>query len=135
MHAFLSSLTAFLLAMHTVLGCCWHHAHHCEEASEAAGSVASADACDHSHGVPIASDDDGQNQHGRHDCQGTTCVFVGPTKAPPRGGLLHVEVLSVAETFDHASSIVRVAAGRCGDALNTRVSPLRLHLRCAVLLI
>src|SRR5262249_36412282 len=28
MQAFLSSLTAALLFIHTAFGCCWHHAHH-----------------------------------------------------------------------------------------------------------
>jgi hypothetical protein len=31
MHCFASNLIAALLALHTVLGCCWHHAHRCTD--------------------------------------------------------------------------------------------------------
>ena len=40
MHSSVSNLTAALLALHTVLGCCWHHAHRCTETCVCVASAA-----------------------------------------------------------------------------------------------
>jgi len=135
MHDVLSHLTAALLALHTVLGCCWHHAHRCTETCEAAESIVAADSCDHAHGVGMACDSDGHAHHGRHDCQGHTCVFMGPTRARTGELTLHVNTLSAAIASDRASSIGNKVDGQSNDPLDALLPPLRVHLLCTVLLI
>ena len=67
-HHFLSTLMSTFLALHTVLGCCWHHAHACESG----GDVQPAQGqCPDSFGSGV----DHANQ-GPRACQGGQCSFV-----------------------------------------------------------
>ena len=61
-------LTAVVLAVHLMVGCCWHHAHACESM----GDVQPA------HGQCPDSPDSGadHSHHGPHNCQGNPCSFV-----------------------------------------------------------
>ncbi len=76
MQAFLSSLTAGLLFIHTVFGCCWHHAHACE-------NVASAAACEthccHHHHQGGEKESEDKPCHCDEGCEGT-CTYVAPQK-------------------------------------------------------
>jgi hypothetical protein len=77
MQAFVASLTAALLFIHTVFGCCWHHAHACEHSLKVA--VSQPHKCCHHH----HHDEDSQ-QHEKpgkckSDCEGT-CSYVVPQK-------------------------------------------------------
>ncbi|HEY2413326.1 MAG TPA: hypothetical protein VGI40_13835 [Pirellulaceae bacterium] len=77
MQAFVASLTAATLFIHTVFGCCWHHSHAFEHSLAVAVSQP-ARCCHHHH-------HDGDNkQHQKpgkckSDCEGT-CTYVVPQK-------------------------------------------------------
>jgi hypothetical protein len=64
MHHAISSLVTASLALHMLLGCCWHHAH--AEAAECAEISADHDHDEHS---PVDHD------HSK-SCDGEGCVFV-----------------------------------------------------------
>jgi hypothetical protein len=100
MRNFLSNLTAALLALHTVLGCCWHHEHRCAEACSLAVAAESSHCCDadHSPGDGATIGVQGHAQHGLHECLGAACNFVGPTKQKPH----------------HRSSPTQAAPASCG---------------------
>jgi hypothetical protein len=73
-----SFLTATSLFIHAVLGCCWHHAHHCTGCalSVSLGDFDSGCLCQHED----VGDDDGD-----HPCRcplecGGTCVYVAPER-------------------------------------------------------
>jgi hypothetical protein len=71
----LSSVTAALLALHSVLGCCWHHVHSSVEPAAATASMASehaSDAGQGNHKVPCSCDDE---HSGNQNCQANRCVF------------------------------------------------------------
>jgi len=75
MQAFVASLTAAMLLLHAVLGCCWHHAHRCEHRL---ASAQPADCCHH-----LPQDGDGQPENNPHSCPGEcegSCVYVVPGK-------------------------------------------------------
>jgi hypothetical protein len=61
-------LTAVVLAVHLMVGCCWHHAHACESKGDTQST----------HGQCPDSHDSGadHSQHGPQDCRGSQCSFV-----------------------------------------------------------
>src|SRR5881394_1932931 len=77
MQAFIASLTAALLFIHTVFGCCWHHAHACEQGATLA--VSQPAKCCHHH--QHDSDSKQQQKPGKCqvECEGT-CTFAVPQK-------------------------------------------------------
>jgi hypothetical protein len=141
MHGFLSNLTAALLATHTVLGCCWHHAHACTpdcdnvlltfrvrnvqplDCGDAHCADAHHDGCSTSH-----------EHHGRHTCQGSTCVFVGTTKAGPTNSTFRAVLPIVASVaLDSPTSDAPLPWPL--PAIEALLPPLRLHLLHHVLLL
>src|SRR5437868_88589 len=77
MQAFVSILTAALLFIHTVFGCCWHH-EHCSEHGSSVAVNQSAKCCHHhQHG----SDSKQQEKPGKCkvECAGA-CIYVVPPK-------------------------------------------------------
>jgi hypothetical protein len=126
MRNLLSNLTAALLALHTVLGCCWHHEHRCTEACSLAAAAESPCHCD----GPTASSPSHQH-HGPHECQGAVCSFVGQIK-PLSHDLLSQAVAMPA--IDGVEVVLPAGWGRffVRDAL---MSSPRLHLVHKVLLI
>jgi hypothetical protein len=133
MHGLLANVTSALLALHTVLGCCWHHAHCCTEGC-AAESVALSDSCkpDLAHGDNAAPN---HGHHGRHDCRGNACVFLGQTKTNSHKSALEFALPpAMFAPYAEPSACDIVGAQFCfaSDAL---LPPLRLHLVCRVLLI
>jgi hypothetical protein len=126
MQNFVSPLIATLLAVHTVLGCCWHHRHDCTEACDSHPSVASA----HDHGP----DSDHADHHGRHECKGGFCVFIRSAKATADGPTSRLVSVPLAPAFcdavvlSHAASVAIVNP----DDLQP---PVRRHLLCQVMLI
>ena len=136
MKSFLSNLTATLLAVHTVLGCCGHHAHRCAEACDAETIVATASPLDHDceHAVEISCHAQGHEHHG-HECLGNTCVFLGALKTQ----LSKTTVLGVNAPAVLASSANQAAFYpefvRTHESLDAPMPPLRRHLLCSVLLI
>jgi hypothetical protein len=136
MHGIIRSLIAALLALHTVLGCCWHHAHR-SQTSEMAEAIASSDGCgcDHAHRDGPTPHSGGQPHQGRHGCQGSACVFVASSKAERQTSARPFDV-SPAVSLSVADHCVCCNAGQrptySPDAL---LPPVRLHLVCRVLLI
>jgi hypothetical protein len=133
MHSFLSHLMAGLLAMHAVLGCCWHHAHECgRECTEASLDSSDAhadhdtDSCDSTHSQPC--------NHGPHACQKGKCVFLRTveTGADMSLGLDVSSHVFVAWCDLSPQMPTAVHSLFAADAL---LPPLRLHLAHQVLLL
>ena len=135
--SFVRYLTAALLCMHALWGCCWHHAHACtvattshEALNAALRDHAASASCSH---CPVGDPCDGSDH--RHECQGDRCVFVRveATQIP------RLAFLNFAADFGQLSPQRAVANG--GDGLWVRdegdpaAAPLRLHLLHRVLLI
>ncbi len=140
MSPILSSVTALSLLAHCVLGCCWHHAHACEDAGR---HVAVEDfQGGHCHpdewtGSCLDSQDLCQATHAGHeDCRGARCVFVGALRMWPVSG--HSQTLGHTSTAD-AARVDTAACGRLpGQTILTATAgllPLRIHLLYQILLI
>ena len=94
MRAWFTNLTAVLLFIHAVLGCCWHHAHECDRcgaercgAEEASGFAHAAlglcgchDCADDDHGQPAGP------CRCQFECQGV-CTYLPPEKSSLDAGL------------------------------------------------
>jgi hypothetical protein len=75
-----SNLAAALLAMHSVLVCCWHHAHACHLQSPgplAIEECASADEPD-AHDCCAGQAPEQHRGHSGCECQGGPCTYVRP---------------------------------------------------------
>jgi hypothetical protein len=131
-----SNLTASILLVHAVLGCCWHHAH-------AGGEFPARLVVCVSHNSPIDSDAPGRghaeqsrDKHSGHDdCKGSKCIYVASLRvcsAQPTGSHEH-RALPGTSAVD---SMVFVAWGEQRSAANELPAPhTRLHLVKHVLLI
>ena len=125
----LRAIVASLLLAHSILGCCWHHAHECM-GSLAAGSL-SLDELAHRH-----SGADGErcdHSDHQHQCLGDRCVYV-------RGDVSRISdsTATIASVFspelpptsaDEALTSWRISHERVAAV------PLRVHLLHQVLLI
>ena len=119
--------TTVALAVHSLLGCCWHH----DCAMVASGPPAAA-ACEAEHDCGDCRHH-GQPHLPASPCQGETCVYVqAAPQSPP--------TLDAAVTAWHLPPPSRLA---CDDVLAAALcddydgppTPLRLHLLHQVLLI
>lgn len=137
MHGFLSNLTAAMLAMHTVLGCCWHHAHSCTKPCGLARCVETPDSGGENHATHTvaAADSSGDPHHGQHECLGATCSFLGPTKENPAELPPQIHASAVIPLLCGDFSIPASAEWQEFFACDALSSPLRLHLMHCVLLI
>lgn len=141
---FVRYLTAVLLSMHALLGCCWHHAHAVAAAPELGNAAklthraeAHAACCSHHpiSGNPVSSNIPGDGSDHRHECQGDRCVFVRveATQVPP------LAFLNIAAEFVPLPCQPALLGG--GDYSWVRAdghlaaAPLRLHLLHQILLI
>src|SRR5262245_13696025 len=124
MQAFVANLTAAALFIHTILGCCWHHAHH--GTRHVAAVAKSATGCHHQ------EHSDGNCQQEKPcqckvECEGT-CIYVGPQKVKvevPQG--IAIDVLAVLPS--HADRQIEAAASwQAGWSLPDLGPPLRTHL-------
>jgi hypothetical protein len=133
MRKILSNLTAALLALHTVLGCCWHHEHRCTEACSLAGTAESSHRCDahHSFGDGPTVSSPGHEHHGPHACQGDKCNFVEQTRQRPSDSFSQ----TVGVPADHCGADVASAGWGPFFDCDPALPPLRLHLIHHVLLI
>ena len=75
MQAFVATLTAALLFIHAVFGCCWHHAHFGEHDLNVAGSQTAR--CCHHHQHSTESNQ--QQKPCKAECE-STCIYVLPHK-------------------------------------------------------
>jgi hypothetical protein len=120
-------LTAGLLFIHTVLGCCWHHAHRWD--GRGAALVAEkAHCCPH-------HDDQKSQQPGPDDCRQErceTCTYLLPQKvlidSPQSAQFL--AALDLAAVLPQAADTIGLGASRRGfcAGLFDAAPPLRLHL-------
>jgi hypothetical protein len=133
MHGVLSNLTAALLALHTVLGCCWHHAHSDDAQT---GAVIASDACHDGHASPSggAADACGQGHHGSHDCHESKCSFVS-TSSPDGNSFAQPFQASVTRLLDDQHPLVGASFEQRLFATGWLLSPVRLHLANQIMLI
>ncbi len=126
MQAFVANLTAALLFIHTVFGCCWHHA----QCSTVA--VSEAAHCCHHH--QHSSDSKPHERPGKCnvECEGT-CTYVAPQKVKvesPQWLTIDLPVLpSLAGPQVEAASFREFVS-----PLPDWLLPLRIHLLHQVLL-
>jgi len=129
MQAFVARLTAALLFIHTVCGCCWHHAH----ASEHRAAAAQTATCCHHH---QHEGGDGEHQKPgkcKSECQGK-CSYVVPPKVQIEAPqFLAIDLNAVLPSLADDS----LAAASSGPAFAFPLDlapPLRTHLLHQVLL-
>jgi hypothetical protein len=131
MRSLLSHLMAGLLAMHALLGCCWHHTHacgrECTQASFESSADHDVDSCHSTNSKPC------QN-HGPHACQKGKCVFLRTAENGADVSLALHFSSHVCATF-YAVSSQTPAAVRPLFAADALLPPLRLHLAHQVLLL
>ena len=132
MRSAIAVLTAALVFIHSVFGCCWHHAHDCEHGLASAVNPPVKCCQQHSH------DSDGHQQPRpcprSGECEGT-CNFVAPQKV--RLSEQVVAAYDIVATLPAVANSQTVpAAGReLGRLLAESALPLRTHLLHQVLLI
>ena len=137
MHIVVSNLTAVMLAAHTLLGCCWHHGHRSEPMCSAVASAASSGHCEagDAHGPSPVQHDCGTQHGGRHDCQGSPCMFIGPTTQSISPSAVCTLQPLVATLPPASLSAGGAAIERSLLATGALLPPVRLHLAHQVLLI
>jgi hypothetical protein len=133
MHGLVSNLTAAVLALHTVLGCCWHHAHSCTETCSADRVVRSSEGGVEEHGCDSGTRTDGH--HGRHDCRGSTCVLAASARADVPRLALQFDAPPAAAVPSHGASADDAGRDTPFYPPDALLPPLRLHLAHQVLLI
>jgi hypothetical protein len=132
-HRLLSTLTSVILALHTVLGCCCHHAHGCVQECATPCSVESADThVGHCAAECGAACGDHQH-HGRHECQGHRCVLLNLAGRSSHS-LSFQSHLAVVSCLSGGERPIRIT-GAPYYAIDALLPPLRLHLAHQVLLL
>jgi hypothetical protein len=131
MQAFIANLTAALLFIHTVFGCCWHHAHACEHVTSIA-VIQPAKCCHHHH-----HENDGKQQQKpgkcKVDCEGT-CSYVLPQKVTIEAPQwVAIDFLAVLPSFADGQ-LEAAASWEALPSLFDLAPPLRTHLLHQVLL-
>jgi len=130
MQAYLNSLTAALLFIHTAFGCCWHHAHACGK--ECSLSVRPASCCHH-HQHRGDSKQPERPCKCKVECEGT-CTYIVPQKVTieaPQS--IAMDLLAVLPSLA-ARALETTASHEAGCPLPDLVPPLRTHLLHQVLL-
>jgi len=134
-----SSLTAVSVLAHALLGCCWHHAHACEDA------VSHGEAADllggHCH-APAVSASCGCGHHscqgdseGPDPCHGGRCTFLRSERArAPAEAPMPCPFPGTCAMID-ATASSRLAGGEHKPSCSADGLPLRLHLFYQILLI
>lgn len=127
MHAFVSISTAALLFIHSVFGCCWHHAH-CSTAA-----VAEPTHCCHHHQPGTQSKQQEKPGKCAVECGGT-CIYVVPQKVTIEAPQwVAIDLLAVLPSLADIQ-IEAAAAWEAVSSLPELVPPLRTHLLHQVLL-
>lgn len=132
MQAFISNLTAATLLVHSMFGCCWHHAPAQRDASELGYAACS----EHGHGTTGES---GRSPVGpgkcNSECRGL-CIYLPPQK-------IQIAAPQIVMPFDVAAAVPAIADCHFGSAFSGEQTcngakwkpSLRLHLAHQVLLI
>lgn len=130
MQAFLNSLTAALLFIHTAFGCCWHHAHACGK--DCSLSVLPASCCRH-HQHRGDSKQPERPCKCKVECEGT-CTYIVPQKVKVEAPQwITMDLLAVLPSLaDHQTEAASFR--ETISSLPDWVPPLRTHLLHQVLL-
>ena len=135
MRLFVSNLTAAMLLIHSLIGCCWHHGHACAERQE---TVAIHADCCHDHDGESHDDNEAPARHHNCElkCQGV-CTYLPTQKIVIDAQQLLNSIDYVAVVLATANSYSASAASFWERSRVTRASkpPLRLHLLHQVILV
>ncbi len=141
MHALIASLMAWILFIHALLGCCWHHAHAWHASIDPASRVVKViPCCGHQHAGKHQTEDRNQEQP-PCPCPVERCVGVC-TFLPPAKTLAETQLVEA--PFDLSAPyllpVAVIADGftRTWDCLAGPLEsqpPVRLHLLHQILLI
>jgi hypothetical protein len=133
----LHNLSAAILVVHLVVGCCAHHAHDCPQTCEARHSEGTGDdagtPCDgHSHNEQGQTND---HHHGPDECRGVKCSFVRAANDTIAKAILQLCQAQVAPLLDDVSASPGILSEQHFFAAGRLLLPVRLHLANQVLLI
>lgn len=140
MRAWFTNLTAALLFIHAVLGCCWHHAHECNR--RGAGHCGAPGATGFAQIAPeqLGCDDGDHGQPAdpcrcKLECQGV-CVYVAPQKSSLDAGVTGTDFHLCASAANPVAARLGKATA-CSDSCRSPIAgaPLRPHLLYQVLVI
>ena len=136
MSGLLNNLSAAILVVHLVVGCCVHHAHDCPQTCDAGHSEGMGDEgapCDgHSHGEQGQTTD---HHHGTDECQGVKCAYVRTANDTIAKVLLQPRLVHVTPVLDEDSVLQGVFSEQHTLNSGRLLLPVRLHLANQVLLI
>jgi hypothetical protein len=128
MRALVSNLTALLLIVHAMIGCCHHHWHSAAECGPETTFAATCECCPHHFDLTDADHQPGEPCSGALECQGV-CKFLPSSRvqldcSDDEGDCQLVAVVDSLAAIDaiHHVNVSRRASPR--DAL----PPIRLHL-------
>ncbi len=137
MSGLLNNLTAAILVVHLLVGCCAHHAHDCRQACDARhaqgmGHDAGAPCDGHSSGEPGQTTD---HHHGSDECQGGKCSYLRTANDTLAKAFLQPRLTHVTPILADDSALVGVFSEQPALASGRLLLPVRLHLANQVLLI
>ncbi len=133
----LNNLSAAILVVHLVVGCCAHHAHDCPQTCDARhsrgmGHGASAPCDGHSSGHPDQTTD---HHHGTDECQGVKCSYLRTASDTLAKAFLLPRLAHVTPVLADDSALVGGFSEQPALASGRLLLPVRLHLANQVLLI
>jgi hypothetical protein len=135
MGEFYRILTAAMLAVHLMVGCCSHHAHACDNKDRP--SLAHSDASHDGDQCPESGDD--YSHHGPQNCQGERCSYLAPTVSPNQtvsdSLTLSFQTVFMALPDDQLPLVGFGPEQQLSLAAGRLLLPVRLHLANQVLLI
>ena len=135
MSSLLNNLTAAILVVHLVVGCCAHHAHDCPQTCDARHSQGMG----HDAGAPCdahSSDEPGQttdHHHGTNECQGAKCSYLRTANDTIAKAFLQPRLAHVTPMLADDSALVGVFSEQHTLASGRLLLPVRLHLANQVL--
>ena len=126
-------VTTVVFITHLLVGCCAHHAHACEAATHSDQE----DAATHGDCSGDRDRPSDHGQHGKQDCQESTCSFVLPSQSIDGSisfgrPLLHGSFLPLLVALPSQAGN---SCGQCFSPPDHFLLPVRLHLAKQVLLI
>jgi len=132
MRTFFAILTAALVSLHALLGCCWHHGHSCAVGHDEHASVGFVEHCGSEHSN---ASHEHESPH-RDACQESPCVFT-TVDGPTFDAGLHMTLWQPI-CIDDSASIGAFCQSTFDWALDRSPAatiPIRLHLFKGLLLI
>jgi hypothetical protein len=134
LRGFLGHLTAAMLAAHTMLGCCWHHAHACGQTHDPLAPVGWQHHEEPHHVGAGGCFDPSAQARGREDCRAVRCDF-GVAKASPHAMSVAPAQPGVVTMPGADAALLRRSSEQHAGTSKAELLPVRLHLLHQVLLI